>query len=293
MMPESVGSLGSVLTDYHAPARRPSHTALTAAAARAAHRIVDGEPRIFDDHLAEALLGDDAEELLSYHRSQGDHPVLAGSRAQVTCRARLTEQRVRASGVDQYIVLGAGLDSFAYRWPRPMRVFEVDHPGSQRWKRDRLAAAGLTPTTDVTYVPVDLEHGRLADAVHQHGFDAARPAVVSWLGVTMYLSRTAIDATLAQLAGLAAGSEIVLDYFVPAELRDERGHLYAELVGPVAAERGEPWLTTLTPVEAATLLAWHGWPDVVHIGQHDLPELVDRGDALRPSTLSMLAHGRR
>lgn len=292
-MPESAGSLVAVLTDDLSPTRRPSQTALTAAAARAAHRIVDGEPRIFDDHLAEAMLGDDAEELLAYHRGRGDHPVLAGSRAQVTCRARVTEDRVQACGADQYVVLGAGLDSFAYRCPLPMRVFEVDHPASQRWKRDRLAAAGLTPTTEVIYVPVDFERDRLAEALHQHGFDARRPAVVSWLGVTMYLTRTAIDATLAQLRGLAAGSEIVLDYFVPAQLRDERGRLYAELVGPVAAERGEPWLTALTPTEAAELLAAQGWTEIVHIGQCDLPELADRADALQPSTLSMLAHGRR
>ena len=128
---------------------QPSFTALTAAAARAAHLIVDGEPVIFADTLASALLGERAEDLLSYHTSHGTHPVLAGARAQVTCRSRYTEDalaRAAGRGVTQYMVLGAGLDSFAYRrggvaGGRRVRVFEVDHPATQDWKRRALAHA--------------------------------------------------------------------------------------------------------------------------------------------------------
>lgn len=266
-----------------------SETALTAAAARAAHLIVDDQPYLFTDPLAETLLAERADELIAYHRLHGEHPVLAGARAQVTCRARLAEDRATRSGVDQYVILGAGLDSFAYRTTVHTRVFEVDSPATQAWKRARVPPA----TTEVRYVAVDFERDDLAAALAGQGFDASRPAIVSWLGVSMYLTRTGIDQTLSAFASPAAGSEIVLDYFVPQALRDERGRLYADLVGPVAAERGEPWRTCFTPDEVAAVLAAHGWTAVDHIGQSDVPELLDRADTLRPSTLSMLAHGRR
>ena len=118
----------------------PSLTALTAAAARAAHLIVDNEPVIFADTLAQAMLGERAEELISYHLAHGTHPVLASARAQVTCRSRYAEDRLADAigrGIGQYVLLGAGLDSFAYRSPLAgrVRVFEVDHPATQEYKR--------------------------------------------------------------------------------------------------------------------------------------------------------------
>lgn len=130
---------------------QPSLTAQTAAAARAAHLIVDDEPRIFADTLAEAMLGERAEEFIAYHRAHGTHPVLAGARAQVTCRSRYTEDRLARGiehGIGQYVLLGAGLDSFAYRSPLAgrVRVFEVDHPVTQEWKR-QVAAGSVAGAT--------------------------------------------------------------------------------------------------------------------------------------------------
>jgi methyltransferase (TIGR00027 family) len=126
----------------------PSYTALTAAAARAAHLIVDSAPTIFADRLASRLLGEQAGELIGYHRAHGSHLVLAAARAQVTCRSRYAEDRLTDAaerGITQYVILGAGLDSFAYRSPLAgrVRVFEVDHPATQQWKRSRLAAARI------------------------------------------------------------------------------------------------------------------------------------------------------
>jgi methyltransferase (TIGR00027 family) len=126
----------------------PSHTALTAAAARAAHLIVDNGPTIFTDSLASPLLGEQADELIGYHRAHGTHLVLSAARAQVTCRSRYTEDRLADGaerGITQYVILGTGLDSFGYRsrLARRMRVFEVDHPATQQWKRSRLAAARI------------------------------------------------------------------------------------------------------------------------------------------------------
>src|ERR1700753_2016980 len=148
----------------------PSPTALTAAAARAAHLLVDGEPHIFTDSLAATVLGDQADPLLEYHRLNGRHEVLAGARVMVTARSRYTEDRLAAAvarGITQYVLLGAGLDHFAWRSPlaRQIRVFEADQPGTQRWKQDRLAAAGLTARGDVRFVPADLEAGTMADVL--------------------------------------------------------------------------------------------------------------------------------
>jgi methyltransferase (TIGR00027 family) len=276
-----------------------SPSALAAAAARAAHLIVDGPPVIFADPLALRLLGADAEELLAYHRVNGAHVVLAGARAQVTCRSRLAEAALAAcvdSGIRQYVVLGAGLDSFAYRSPLADRVvtFEVDHPASQDSKRQRLSTAGIATSDRVAFVPVDFEVDSLASCLASTGFDPDLPAMVAWLGVSMYLTCEALAATVAQLGSFAPGSELVMDYMVPADLRDDAAATYVDLVGPITAERGEPWLTFLAPEELTRLLADAGFGDIVHNGQSDLgPELWDRADSLRPSNLCLIAHARR
>lgn len=283
--------------DFPGIAPRASRTAFTAAAARAAHLLVDAEPVIFADPLAARLLGDRAGELLAYHRLHGTHPVLAGARAQAVCRSAFTEERLaRAnSGIDQYVILGAGLDSSAYRdVGARFRVFEVDHAATQAVKRELLAAAGIAEPPSVTFVPVDFEAGALRERLVQSGLDPFRPVFVSWLGVTVYLTRAAILATLTDLGGFAPGSEIVTDHLLPPELRDEAGNGYAEAVAPVAAEQGEPWRTFLSPAAVADLLRQAGFEPVEQAGQRDsvAPGLWNRTDALRPAALSALAHAR-
>lgn len=276
---------------------RPSQTALTAAAARAAHLIVDGEPRIFADTLAYTLLGDEAETLIGYHRLHGDHPILAEARTAVTVRSRYTEDRLAeavARGVTQYVILGAGLDSFAYRSDPAggTRVFEVDHPGTQAWKRERLKEAGIALPDTVTFVPVDFETEVLSDALTEAGFDPSRPAFVSWLGVTMYLTSEAIAGALAEIGRFAPGTELVLDSMLPPELRDAAGQAYAEAVSSVAAERGEPWLSFFGPEDMSALLEAHGFGLVGHARPSDAIDagLWERTDAVRPSDLSLLTH---
>ena len=182
---------------------QPSQTAMTAAAARAAHLLVDAEPRIFADTLAALLLGDLAETFIGYHRQYSDHPLLAGTRAQATCRSRFTEDQLAvaaARGTAQYVILGAGLDSFACRSELAgrLRVFEVDHPATQQRKRALLAAAGLAEPPTLTWVPVDFEKDELIASLTAAGLDPAAPAFVSWLGVTMYLTGDSISRTLAE-----------------------------------------------------------------------------------------------
>ncbi|MWK37685.1 SAM-dependent methyltransferase [Actinomadura sp. J1-007] len=270
-----------------------------ASAARAAHLIVDDPPAVFSDTLASALLGERAKELIGYHRAHGTHPVLARARAAATARSRYTEDLLAeeaASGrIGQYVVLGAGLDSFAYRSGLAARVrtFEVDRAATQRWKRDALARAGVAVPGSVAFVAADLEAepaagllGRLEEA----GFDASRPALVSWLGVTMYLSREAIGRTLAVVGGLAPGTELVADYLLPPELRDGAGRAYASAVSAVTAEGGEPWTTFLDPGGMSALLAEHGLKTVEHVRENDV--LGTRADSLAPAELSMLVRAR-
>ena len=276
------------------PEDLPSQTALMAAAARAAHLIVDHEPVIFADELAAALLGEQADEFISYHRAHGTHLVLSCARAQVLCRSRFTEDHLAAcvrTGLTQYVILGAGLDSFAYRTKSAVRVFEVDHPATQQWKRAQLAAAMIPVPETVSFVAMDFERDQLAGRLGQAGFDPSQPALVSWLGVTMYLTGDAISQTLAEISGFAPSTQLITDYILPAALRDDTGNIYAGLVAPAAAERGEPWLTFLAPDDMSALLQRHGFGAVEHVRQRDsiLAALWDRSDSLRPAGLSVLA----
>ena len=275
-----------------------SFTALTAAAARAAHLIVDQEPWIFADGLAAQLLGEQAEELISYHKLHGTHPVLAGARVQVTCRSRYTEDalsRAVSRGVGQYVILGAGLDSFAYRagLAGRVRVFEVDHPATQDWKRRALAAAQVPVPEAVTFVAVDLATDSLAGPLLAAGFDTAAPALVSWLGVTMYLTPDAVADIMTAVGRLAPGTELVADYMLPAGLRDEAGAVYGELVAQAAAERGEPWLSCFAPGEITDMARRAGFREVRNVRQRDaIPAgLWQRPDSLRPAALAVLCHG--
>jgi methyltransferase (TIGR00027 family) len=280
---------------------QPSTSALTAAAARAAHLIVDQEPRIFTDPLAAALLGERADELISYHTRHGTHPVLVGARVQAACRSRYTQDvlvRAAAAGVRQYVVLGAGLDSFAYQTgglAGALRVFEVDHPASQQFKQTALRNAGIDVPAGVRFVPADLAAGSLPliAALAAAGFDASEPAVVAWLGVTMYLSSEAVAATLAALGGLAPGSEVIADYLLPEGERDDAGSAFATLVARASAEQGEPWQSFFTPAQITALAHGSGFAAVRSVRQRDTvpAALWQRADSLRPSELAVLFHG--
>ncbi|GAA2383267.1 class I SAM-dependent methyltransferase [Dactylosporangium salmoneum] len=262
-----------------------SRTALMAAAARAAHLIVDDQPYVFSDPLAAPLLGERAEELLAYHRLHGEHPVLAGARAQVVCRSRFAEDTLHASGHTQYVLLGAGLDSYAHRaGGSAVRVFEVDRAATQEYKRDAVRSAGLGGA--VEYVAVDFERDDLVARLTAHGFDPALPAVVAWLGVTMYLTPSSVARTVAAVARLAPGSILVLDHMVPEADRDAAASAYVEAVGPVNASHGEPWVSFFSPADMAGVLSGFATD---HVSQEQL--LGDRDDALRPSNLTWITRG--
>jgi methyltransferase (TIGR00027 family) len=194
-----------------------SRTALGAAGHRAAHQILEGG-RIFADPLALPILGEDAQAILAEAR---ENPARRGLRLFVAARSRIAEEAARQAieeGARQIVVLGAGLDTFAYRLEGKdgLRVFEVDHPATQSEKRRRLAAAGIAPPAHLTFAPCDFEHAELGDSLHAVGFNPNRRAFFLWLGVVPYLTEKAIFATLGFIAKLPGG-EVVFDYANPVE----------------------------------------------------------------------------
>ena len=198
----------------------PSRTAVMTAAARAFHRE-EPQPWVIDDYLALDLAGPEGPALLDRPRAEVPRPYLLALSRWVCVRARFPEDLVEqsiAGGVAQYVILGAGLDSFAYRRRDlldRLRVFEVDHPATHAWKRQRLAELSMEPPTSLVFAPIDFERQTLREGLEQAGFDFAELAVFSWMGVTMYLTLDAINATLATLAQCRAGTRVVLTYNQP------------------------------------------------------------------------------
>jgi methyltransferase (TIGR00027 family) len=234
-------------------ANRPSLTAQGAALHRAAHQIVD-VPLVFADPLALKIIGPDAEAELragtGRHAQKGDGRM----RAFLAARSRYTEDcfaEAAARGLKQYVVLGAGLDTFAYRAPRPgLRIYEVDHPATQGWKRERLKSAAIAIPETLSYAPVDFERETLGEGLKRAGFDFAKPAFFAWLGVVPYLTRDAIMATLGFVArDLKPQSEILFDYGEPMEGRGPaQSKAIAELAKRVAMI-GEPLKSFFHPCD--------------------------------------------
>jgi len=272
--------------------RSASSTAVGVAWLRAAHQLLDAEPRILDDPAILPLLGEDAAARVRDGADRFASPGARALRSHVVLRSRFAEDRLAAAverGVTQYVVLGAGLDTFALRqppWAHALRVFEVDHPASQAAKRAAIAAARLTVPPNVTFVPIDFERTSLGEALADGGVDLARPAFVSWLGVTMYLTEPAIDAVLRTIAALPS-SEIVFTFAQP-DAPGTGASFFAER----AAEAGEPWLTYFTPDALDAKLRALGFTDVYFLtpDEAEARYYVGRSDGLAaPRRTSIVA----
>lgn len=245
----------------------PSRTALSAATHRAAHQIFE-DGRIFSDPLAIPILGLEPDAI---RQDAEAHPDRRGMRIFIAVRTRFTEDalaQAAARGTGQFVVLGAGLDTFAYRSPygRDLRVFELDHPATQAWKRERLAAIGVEPPASLTYAPIDFERERLTDALARAGFDPSVPSFFSWLGVVPYLSEEAVFGTLAVIGGLAGGAEVVFDYGDPPETRDEESRRDHDARAAQVEARGEPWITYFEAAPLRVRLAECGFRTVEDLG---------------------------
>jgi methyltransferase (TIGR00027 family) len=245
----------------------PSRTALATAYARAYHQIAD-QPIIFEDDLAAPLLGVTDDELTELSTSAGDQVGVVisdrGRRLFFATRARVAEDAVAAAvpaGTRQIVILGAGLDTFAYRNQHSdLGVFEIDHPATQAWKRDRLAAAGIDTPATLTFVPVDFETQDLATELETAAFSRTEPAIFIWLGVIFYLTPSAARATLEYIAGQAQPVEVIFDYLQSASTNEDRAHLQPRAQRLAAA--GEPFFTYFTPDEIAQLLRTLGFATI-------------------------------
>jgi methyltransferase (TIGR00027 family) len=219
-----------------------SRTALRVAIRRAAHQLLD-EPRVLDDPLALRIIGREAENALRTDPKE-HHAFSRAFRAFMAARSRYAEDelaRAVAHGVTQYVVLGAGLDTFAYRNPHAgLRVFEVDHPDTQAWKREQLRAAGIAIPPSLTFVPIDFERQTLADGLAACGFKANASAFFSWLGVTPYLTREACMTTLSFIAKMPAGSGVVFDFAVDPALLNAGQRQALDALSARVARYGEP-----------------------------------------------------
>jgi methyltransferase (TIGR00027 family) len=253
----------------------PSKTAQSTALQRAAHQLLE-RPLIFDDPVALQMLGARRVKWLALNLERYRTPSRRAWRAFLVTRSRYAEDelaRTYAQGVRQYIVLGAGLDTFAYRNPhgRRLRVYEVDHPTTQAWKRAQLREHGIALPRSLTFVSVDFEKQSLAGRLQRSGVRRNAPVFISWLGVTMYLTREAVIQTLRFVAqSCARGSEIVFDFGVPdAALGEWERKLRAQHAQRVAA-LGEPWISYFEPAALAAELTAMGYSQAHSLGSEDL-----------------------
>ena len=238
---------------------RPSRTALRVALRRAAHQIYDAKPLVLDDPIAVPLLGRTYRDELQRTPQRPDRPHSRSLRAWLVARSRYAEDSLAlsvAAGVTQYVVLGAGLDTFALRNPHPMlRVFEVDHPATQAWKRNLLRDGNFTLPVTARLVPVDFERGRLMTALTESGFDPREKTFVAWLGVVPYLTLESFRATLGVMEALPSGSGLVADYGQPREVLPPAEQLSHDSLASRVRLAGEPFRLFFTPAEMARELA--------------------------------------
>ena len=255
---------------------------------RAAHQLYDARPLVFDDPIAVPILGSHAAEV---ERTPGrdprnkPRPYSVSLRAFLVARSRYAEDLLaagRARGIRQYVLLGAGLDTFAHRNPHPgLRVFEVDHPATQTWKRELLLATSLPTPANLTYVPVNFERESLPTLLQAAGHNSASPSFFAWLGVVPYLTREAFRATLAFIASQPPGSGVVFDYGQPRSALNPREQLAHDSLAARVHLAGETFQLFFTPTLVAAELA--AFYDLEDLGSPEINEryFANRTDDLR------------
>ncbi len=265
-----------------------SATAERVALHRAAHQLYD-HPRVFDDPLALRIIGPEASAALAADPEGAQKPAARRRRAFFAVRSRYAEDALAASfesGVRQCVILGAGLDTFAYRNPfseSALRIFEVDHPATQTFKRELLTAAGIAIPPKLSFVPIDFEEQSILIELVRAGFDTCRPAFFSWLGVTPYLTRAAFDATVEMISGLPRDSGVVFDF-----VRDRRLLTTAEQVALSRVESrvelaGEPFKMFFEPAKLVDDLRQLGFQHIESLDSLEINQryFANRRDGLR------------
>jgi methyltransferase (TIGR00027 family) len=276
------------MKDQQTPA--PEGTAVRVALWRALHVQVDPPPQVLEDEIGLQLAAADEGWR---RRPDMDPQGTASFRAGIVARARFIEDLVieqLSHGVDQYVILGAGLDTFAQRRPEiasRLWIYEVDQPGPQAWKRQRLIDLGYGIPDRLRLVPVDFESDQhWWERLAASGFKAGRPAVVASTGVSLYLSRDAIAAMLRQIATLARGSTLAMTFNLPPELLNPEERVQLEWAQKGAQAAGTPFLSLLSPPEILALALDAGFSRVQHVSADDLTRryFANRSDNLRPAS---------
>jgi methyltransferase (TIGR00027 family) len=271
----------------------PDSTAVRTALWRALHLEVDAPPHVLDDRIGLQLAGPERDWR---QRPDMNEYATPGVRASIVARARFIEDLVTEQtnhGVGQYVLLGAGLDTFAQRRPEiasRITVFEVDQPGPQAWKRQRLLELGFGIPEWLRLVPVDFETTSWWDGLLANGFDAAEPTVVASLGVSMYLTREATAVTLRQSAALSSGSTLAMTFMRPVELVDLEEQAMHRATNAAARASGTPFISYYAPNEILAMARDSGFKTARHVSAADYTQryFADRTDGLRPFTTEEL-----
>lgn len=263
---------------------QPSRTALAAAAHRAAHQVLEGG-RIFADPLALRILGVDSDTIV---REAEANPAGKKMRIFIAARTRFAEDSLAAAvarGVRQVVVLGAGLDTLAYRSPfgDGVQIFEVDHPATQEWKRLRLAKAGIRLPGSLVFAPVDFERATLADCLAATDFDPGLQTFLTWMGVVPYLPEQSAWSVLEFIASLGGGAHVVFDYSNPPALLPPDRRLAHERRAARVAGLGEPWLSYFETSKLHGRLNALGFTDIEDLGP---PQIAARYFPERTGPLS-------
>jgi methyltransferase (TIGR00027 family) len=234
---------------------------------RAAHQLYDARPLVLDDPIAVPILGDTYTEELHRTPTHPNRTFSVALRAFLVARSRYAEDNLSqavSQGVTQYVLLGAGLDTFAHRNPYPhLRVFEIDHPATQQWKRGLLESSGLSSPANLTYVSVDFECESLPERLYSAGFNARDLTLFAWLGVVPYLTLEAFRSTIHLIAAQPHGSGVVLDYSQPRSALPFLEKLAHDSLAARVQLAGEPFQLFFTPAEiAAELTAFRSLEDL-------------------------------
>lgn len=268
---------------------RASSTALSVAKVRAFHQLMDDEPKILMDPVILRLLGPEIANEIRANARLATEERFAAFRGHIVLRNRYAEDCLREAierGAQQYVLLGAGYDTFAYRqpaWARALTIFEVDHPASQVAKRKLLAAAGVAVPRNLRFTAVNFEFDSLKEGLEATGFDFTRPAFFSCLGVLVYLEERAIEELFACIAKVARGSEFVLTFSQPESALDEKDAASRVKITARVSEMGEPWQSYFEPERLRKVLLEAGFSSVTFLTPEVAGERYFRGrkDALK------------
>jgi methyltransferase (TIGR00027 family) len=266
---------------------------MLAAIGRGLHREWHARPWVLDDPYALPLVGPGWPQMLALYEAIVPRQYFDLAVGAICVRSRYAEDRLEAEGFSQYVLLGAGLDSLAWRRPdllRQVTIFEVDHPSTQAWKRERAGLLSLPENERQVFVPVDFEIDDLRDCLDRSGFDWSQPTLFNWLGVVMYLTRDAIATTLRTLAGAGPGSGIVMTYLQEPEYMDEDSLALFKIMEPLVAQVGEPFEEAFAPAEFESFVHDCGHVVDENVTQEDLEKryFAGRKDELRPYTLERI-----